>query len=60
VGGKEIPTASLSSYPGAVEIANTLKQWIQKGEFLLSDPVAALPGVESGIKLKTLEERPLP
>ncbi|MCX6004203.1 MAG: homocysteine biosynthesis protein [Chloroflexi bacterium] len=60
VNGKEIPTASLSSYPGAVEIANTLKQWIKKGDFLLTDPVAPLPGVESGIKLKSLEERPLP
>ncbi|MGA2158095.1 MAG: homocysteine biosynthesis protein [Dehalococcoidia bacterium] len=60
VNSKEIPTASLSSYPGAVEIANTLKDWIKKGEFLLTDPVAALPGVESGVKLKTLEERPLP
>jgi len=60
VNGKEIPTASLSSYPKAVEIANTLKQWIKKGDFLLTDPVARLPGVESGIKLKSLEERPLP
>jgi uncharacterized protein (DUF39 family) len=60
VNGKEIPTASLSSYPGAVEIANTLKQWIQKGDFLLTDAVAPLPGVESGIKLKSLEERLLP
>jgi len=60
VGGKEIPTASLSSYPGALEIANTLKDWIKKGAFLLTEPVAPLPGVESGIKLKTLEERPLP
>jgi uncharacterized protein (DUF39 family) len=60
VNGKEIPTASLSSYPKAVEIANTLKQWIKKGDFLLTDPVAPLPGVESGIKLKSLEERPLP
>ena len=60
VNGKEIPTASLSSYPGAVEIASTLKEWIKKGEFLISDPVAPLPGIESGIKLKALEERPLP
>jgi len=60
LGGKEVPTASLSSYPGAVEIASTLKQWISSGRFLLSDPVASLPGVESGIKLKALEERPLP
>ncbi|MBM3149308.1 MAG: hypothetical protein FJZ88_04675, partial [Chloroflexi bacterium] len=55
--GKEIPTASLSSYHKALEIANTLKGWIKKGEFLLTDPVAPLPGVESGIKFKALEER---
>jgi uncharacterized protein (DUF39 family) len=60
VNGKEIPTASLSSYPGAVEIASTLREWIKRGEFLLSDPVAPLPGIESGVKLKALEERPLP
>jgi len=40
-----------------VEIAVKLKQWIQKGDFLLTEPVAPLPGVESGIKIKTLEER---
>lgn len=55
--GKEIPTASLSGYHKALEIANTLKDWIKKGEFLLADPVAPLPGVESGIKFKALEER---
>ncbi len=60
VNGKEIPTASLSSYPGAVEIASTLKDWIKRGEFLLSEPVAPLPGIESGIKLKAVEERPIP
>ena len=60
VKGKEIPTASLSSYPGAVEIASILKDWIKKGAFLLSEPVTLLPGVESGIKLKALDERPLP
>ena len=55
--GKELPTASLSSYPKAVEIAGTLKEWIQKGDFLLSEPVASLPGVESGVTFKPLEER---
>lgn len=60
VNGREIPTASLSSYPGALQIANTLKDWIMKGDFLLTDPVSPLPGVESGVKLKALEERPLP
>ena len=54
---KEVPTASLSSYPKAVEIAQTLKEWISKGHFLLTEPVAPLPGVESGITFKSLEER---
>jgi len=55
--GKEIPTASLSSYSRAVEIAQTLKEWIKDGQFLLTQPVAPLPGVEAGIKLKPLKER---
>ena len=58
--GQEIPTASLSSYPGAVKIAGILKEWIKKGEFLLTEPVAPLPGVESGVVFKPLEERPIP
>ena len=57
--GKEVPTASLSSYSRAVEIANTLKEWIQSGEFLLTEPVAPLPGIESGITFKPLKERPI-
>lgn len=59
VRGKEVPTASLSSYPKAVEIAKTLKEWIREGEFLLTEPVAPLPGVESGITFKRLKERPI-
>jgi len=59
VQGKEVPTASLSSYPRAVEIATTLKEWILSGKFLLTEPVAPLPGVESGITFKPLKERPI-
>jgi hypothetical protein len=40
-----------------VEIANILKKWIEQGEFLLTEPVAPLPGVESGITFKPLKER---
>ncbi len=57
VKGKEVPTASLSSYSKAVEIAQTLKDWIGKGQFLLTEPVAPLPGVEAGITFKPLDER---
>ncbi len=59
VQGNEVPTASLSSYPGAVEIATILKEWILSGKFLLTEPVAPLPGIESGITFKPLKERPI-
>jgi L-aspartate semialdehyde sulfurtransferase len=59
VQGKIVPTASLSSYPRALEIATTLKNWIQEGKFLLTEAVAPLPGVESGISFKPLIERPV-
>jgi len=57
--GKDVPTASLSSYPGAVRIATILKEWIQRGKFELTKPVAPLPGVESDITFKPLKERPI-
>ena len=59
VQGKKVPTGSLSSYSRAVEIASTLKKWIVGGKFLLTEPVAPLPGVESGVTFKPLKERPL-
>jgi len=59
VKGKEVPTASLSSYPRAVEISTTLKEWILNGKFLLTEPVAPLPGVESDLTSKPLRERPI-
>jgi uncharacterized protein (DUF39 family) len=57
--GKEVPTASLSSYPRAIEIANILKGWVQTGKFLLTKPVAPIPGADSGITCKPLNERPV-
>ena len=57
--GKKVPTGSLSSYPRAVEIAEALKDWIKRGEFLLTEAVTPLPGVESGVSFKPLKERPL-
>jgi uncharacterized protein (DUF39 family) len=59
VQNKKVPTASLSSYPRALEIANTLKDWIAKGKFLLTESVAPLPGVESGVTVKPFNERPI-
>jgi len=57
--GKDIPTASMSSYSRALEIATTLKEWIQNGRFLLTQPVAPLPAAGSGYELNPLKERPI-
>jgi uncharacterized protein (DUF39 family) len=57
--GKDVPTASRSSYPKAVEIALVLKEWINTGRFLLTQPVEPLPGIESGVTFKPLKERPI-
>jgi len=59
VKGRKVPTASLSSHSKAREIAGMLKQWISKGTFLLSEPVAPLPGPDSGYAFKPLNERPI-
>jgi len=52
--GKEVPTAPVSSYPLAREIAQILKSWIQEGKFLLTEPVQLLPSPADGLKPKTL------
>jgi uncharacterized protein (DUF39 family) len=59
VNGRTIPTASLSSYPKALEIANTLKEWIKNGQFFLTEAVAPLPGPDSGTSVHALVERPV-
>ena len=43
VNGKVIPTAPLSSYYKARRIAETLKGWIEKGDFVLGEPQELLP-----------------
>jgi uncharacterized protein (DUF39 family) len=42
VNGRRVRSAALSSYDRAREIAETLKGWIARGEFLLTRPVAPL------------------
>jgi uncharacterized protein (DUF39 family) len=59
VKGKKVPTAGLSSYTRARELAETLKNWVAEGSFLLSEPVAPVPSVDSGIKFKPLQEKPI-
>ncbi|MCQ2051563.1 MAG: homocysteine biosynthesis protein [Bacteroidaceae bacterium] len=51
--GHKIHTAPLSSLARAREIANILKGWIEKGEFLLTAPTRPMPVSRS---IKSLEE----
>lgn len=55
--GRKVPTAGLSSYKRAKEIATILKEWIRKKEFLLTEPVQPLPRSESGQKCKLMVEK---
>ncbi|MDD3906009.1 MAG: homocysteine biosynthesis protein [Candidatus Omnitrophica bacterium] len=57
--GKEVPTAPLSSYLKAIEIAEELKKWISQKKFFLTEYVQALPLADSGVVCKPLKERPL-
>lgn len=57
VNGKTVPTASLSSYAGAREIAGSLKGWIESGDFTLTTPAAGLPSADAGVKLNTMPQR---
>jgi uncharacterized protein (DUF39 family) len=49
VKGKQVPTGCFSSYSKAREVAGKLKSLIQSGDFLLSQPVAQLPGAKEGL-----------
>lgn len=59
VKGKDVPTAALSSYSKAREIAEILKKWIKDKKFYLTEFVQPLPGVDSGVRFKPLTERPI-
>ena len=49
VQNKQVPTAPVSSYARAREIAYILKKWLQKGDFLLGEACRLLPGPEAGL-----------
>jgi len=42
---QDVQTVPISSYVNAVEIAHILKSWIEKGEFLLTEPQEMIPTV---------------
>ena len=52
--GRKIRTSSLSSYWGARKVASELKDWIERGEFELTQPVRMMPkeGKVKGLAVK--------
>ena len=58
INGKEVSTSSLSSFHVAREVALTLKQQVEKGEFLLSCAVEPLSRVGSSRPMKQTKESP--
>jgi len=57
IDGKDVPTAGMSSYKKALEIAEIIKKDVQKGKFLLNKPAELLPSVGSDLKFKALKIR---
>lgn len=53
INGQKVRTAPVASLAKAREIADVLKSWIEKGEFLLTEPVRPMP---AGTSLKSLLE----
>lgn len=45
--GKSISSSPLSSYYKAREIANILKEWIERGDFILGEPQQTLPDADN-------------
>ncbi|BDQ34276.1 homocysteine biosynthesis protein [Pseudodesulfovibrio portus] len=43
VNGKKTSTVPVTSYSMSLEVADTLKEWIEKGEFLLTEKVEDIP-----------------
>lgn len=56
--GKEVRTSSMSSYLKARQIAETLAERVESGEFLLTEPVAPLPQDRSSgtLEVRSREE----
>ena len=43
VNGKATSTVPVTSYSMSLEVADKLKEWIEKGEFLLTEKVDDIP-----------------
>jgi uncharacterized protein (DUF39 family)/NAD-dependent dihydropyrimidine dehydrogenase PreA subunit len=60
IGGREVPASPLVSYSKSGQVALTLKQWIEDGSFLLSEPSAKISSESSSkpLAMKPPVQRP--
>lgn len=58
INGKKIRVSSLSSLKMAKKVSQTLKEWIDEGNFLLSSPVERLPTDSTFKPMRQTEEIP--
>lgn len=58
INGESVPTSPLSSFRVAIEIAETLKKWIQEASFFLSQRVEPLPTYREFKPLKVRKVEP--
>jgi L-aspartate semialdehyde sulfurtransferase len=57
---RDVPTAPLISYRKSRQVAVTLKQWIEQGDFFLSEPVAKIPAQGSAKPMTRKKPQPRP
>lgn len=57
INGKPVVTTPQSSYSRAKKIAEILKQWIVKGDFEITRPVANIPSADADIVFKSIPDR---
>jgi uncharacterized protein (DUF39 family)/NAD-dependent dihydropyrimidine dehydrogenase PreA subunit len=55
IGDRRVPTSPLVSYSKSRQVAMTLKQWIERGEFLVSAPTAKISSQGSARPLKQID-----
>ncbi len=60
IGGRDVSASPLVSYRKSREVAQTLKEWIEKGGFFLTEPAARIPAQGSTAPLAPKPSRALP
>lgn len=58
IGGEDVRTSSLSSYRKALDVANALKGWVEKGEIVLAAPTRPIDPERQGRPMRETVRAP--